>query len=43
MLILGKEVFRRCYVWGQFHVQVESPGGQLGVALTPVMAAESQV
>ena len=31
-------------VWGQFHAQVESPGGQLGiVALAPVMAAESRV
>ena len=31
-------------VWGQFHGQVESPGGQLGiVASTPVMAAESRV
>ena len=32
---------KRCSegVWGQFHAQVESPGGQLGiVALTPGMA-----
>ena len=42
MLVSGK----RCSegVWGQFHVQVESPGGKLGtVASTQGMAAESRL